>query len=129
MNNWQTHTIELVTYPSEISDTAAVESRKEAMLWLAKEFTDHINQSNHQSLPHLVSDDGRFTLVISNSKHLIAAGNGTSIDAQGKTIGMTPSGQQATMAISAKEFGTSSSPEVRLLESAPWYQAGLRDEF
>ncbi|EIP5900626.1 MARTX multifunctional-autoprocessing repeats-in-toxin holotoxin RtxA [Vibrio cholerae] len=129
VNNWQTHTIELVTYPSEISDTAAVESRKEAMLWLAKEFTDHINQSNHQSLPHLVSDDGRFTLVISNSKHLIAAGNGTSIDAQGKTIGMTPSGQQATMAISAKEFGTSSSSEVRLLESAPWYQAGLRDEF
>ncbi|HDI3268948.1 TPA: MARTX multifunctional-autoprocessing repeats-in-toxin holotoxin RtxA [Vibrio cholerae] len=129
VSNWQTHTIELVTYPSEISDTAAVESRKEAMLWLAKEFTDHINQSNHQSLPHLVSDDGRFTLVISNSKHLIAAGNGTSIDAQGKTIGMTPSGQQATMAISAKEFGTSSSPEVRLLESAPWYQAGLRDEF
>ncbi|MCD9211415.1 MARTX multifunctional-autoprocessing repeats-in-toxin holotoxin RtxA [Vibrio cholerae] len=129
MNNWQTHTIELVTYPSEISDTAAIESRKEAMLWLAKEFTDHINQSNHQSLPHLVSDDGRFTLVISNSKHLIAAGNGTSIDAQGKTIGMTPSGQQATMAISAKEFGTSSSSEVRLLESAPWYQAGLRDEF
>ncbi|WP_326033493.1 MARTX multifunctional-autoprocessing repeats-in-toxin holotoxin RtxA [Vibrio cholerae] len=129
VNNWQTHTIELVTYPSEISDTAAVESRKEAMLWLAKEFTDHINQSNHQSLPHLVSDDGRFTLVISNSKHLIAAGNGTSIDAQGKTIGMTPSGQQATIAISAKEFGTSSSPEVRLLESAPWYQAGLRDEF
>ncbi|EJL6938141.1 MARTX multifunctional-autoprocessing repeats-in-toxin holotoxin RtxA [Vibrio cholerae] len=129
VNNWQTHTIELVTYPSEISDTAAIESRKEAMLWLAKEFTDHINQSNHQSLPHLVSDDGRFTLVISNSKHLIAAGNGTSIDAQGKTIGMTPSGQQATMAISAKEFGTSSSPEVRLLESASWYQAGLRDEF
>ncbi|HGS5209392.1 TPA: MARTX multifunctional-autoprocessing repeats-in-toxin holotoxin RtxA [Vibrio cholerae] len=129
VNNWQTHTIELVTYPSEISDTAAVESRKEAMLWLAKEFTDHINQSNHQSLPHLVSDDGRFTLVISNSKHLIAAGNGTSIDAQGKTIGMTPSGQQATMAISAKEFGTSSSSEVRLLESTPWYQAGLRDEF
>ncbi|EOW9214093.1 MARTX multifunctional-autoprocessing repeats-in-toxin holotoxin RtxA [Vibrio cholerae] len=129
VNNWQTHTLELVTYPSEISDTAAIESRKEAMLWLAKEFTDHINQSNHQSLPHLVSDDGRFTLVISNSKHLIAAGNGTSIDAQGKTIGMTPSGQQATMAISAKEFGTSSSPEVRLLESAPWYQAGLRDEF
>ncbi|HGY0670396.1 TPA: MARTX multifunctional-autoprocessing repeats-in-toxin holotoxin RtxA [Vibrio cholerae] len=129
VNNWQMHTIELVTYPSEISDTAAIESRKEAMLWLAKEFTDHINQSNHQSLPHLVSDDGRFTLVISNSKHLIAAGNGTSIDAQGKTIGMTPSGQQATMAISAKEFGTSSSPEVRLLESAPWYQAGLRDEF
>ncbi|EGR1124961.1 MARTX multifunctional-autoprocessing repeats-in-toxin holotoxin RtxA [Vibrio cholerae] len=129
VNNWQTHTIELVTYPSEISDTAAIESRKEAMLWLAKEFTDHINQSNHQSLPHLVSDDGRFTLVISNSKHLIAAGNGTSIDAQGKTIGMTPSGQQATMAISAKEFGTSSSSEVRLLESAPWYQAGLRDEF
>ncbi|MFO4676748.1 MARTX multifunctional-autoprocessing repeats-in-toxin holotoxin RtxA [Vibrio cholerae] len=129
VSNWQTHTIELVTYPSEISDTAAVESRKEAMLWLAKEFTDHINQSNHQSLPHLVSDDGRFTLVISNSKHLIAAGNGTSIDAQGKTIGMPPSGQQATMAISAKEFGTSSSSEVRLLESAPWYQAGLRDEF
>ncbi|EGR0353430.1 MARTX multifunctional-autoprocessing repeats-in-toxin holotoxin RtxA, partial [Vibrio vulnificus] len=129
LNNWQTHTIELVTYPSETSDTTAIESRKEAMLWLAKEFTGHINQSNHQSLPQLVSDDGRFTLVISNSKHLIAAGNGTAIEAQGQTIGMTPSGQQATMAISAKEFGSSSSLEVRLLESAPWYQSGLRDEF
>nr|WP_245834735.1 MARTX multifunctional-autoprocessing repeats-in-toxin holotoxin RtxA [Vibrio salilacus] len=129
LNNWQTHTIELVTYPSETSDTTAIESRKEAMLWLAKEFTGHINQSNHQSLPQLVSDDGRFTLVISNSKHFIAAGNGTSIEAQGQTIGMTPSGQQATMAISAKEFGSSSSLEVRLLESAPWYQSGLRDEF
>ncbi|HAS6328928.1 TPA: MARTX multifunctional-autoprocessing repeats-in-toxin holotoxin RtxA [Vibrio vulnificus] len=129
LNNWQTHTIELVTYPSETSDTTAIESRKEAMLWLAKEFTGHINQSNHQSLPQLVSEDGRFTLVISNSKHLIAAGNGTAIEAQGQTIGMTPSGQQATMAISAKEFGSSSSLEVRLLESAPWYQSGLRDEF
>ncbi|EIT6974564.1 MARTX multifunctional-autoprocessing repeats-in-toxin holotoxin RtxA [Vibrio vulnificus] len=129
LNNWQTHTIELVTYPSETSDTTAIESRKEAMLWLAKEFTGHINQSNHQSFPQLVSEDGRFTLVISNSKHLIAAGNGTAIEAQGQTIGMTPSGQQATMAISAKEFGSSSSLEVRLLESAPWYQSGLRDEF
>ncbi|ELV8715823.1 MARTX multifunctional-autoprocessing repeats-in-toxin holotoxin RtxA [Vibrio vulnificus] len=129
LNNWQTHTIELVTYPSETSDTTAIESRKEAMLWLAKEFTGHINQSNHQSLPQLVSEDGRFTLVISNSKHLIAAGNGTAIEAQGQTIGMTPSGQQATMAISAKEFGSSSSLEVRLLESAPWYQSRLRDEF
>ncbi|OXX57930.1 MARTX multifunctional-autoprocessing repeats-in-toxin holotoxin RtxA, partial [Vibrio sp. V10_P2A27P122] len=129
VNNWQTHTIELVTYPSETSDMVAIESRKEAMLWLAKEFTGHINQSNHHSLPSLVSDDGRFTLVISNSKHFIAAGNGTSIEAQGQTIGMTPSGQQATMAISAKEFGSSSSLEVRLLESAPWYQSGLRDEF
>ncbi|PTP73285.1 MARTX multifunctional-autoprocessing repeats-in-toxin holotoxin RtxA [Vibrio splendidus] len=129
VNNWQTHTIELVTYPSETSDTTAIESRKEAMLWLAKEFTGHINQSNHQSLSQLVSDDGHFTLVISNSKHLIAAGNGTAIEAQGQTIGMTPSGQQATMGISAKEFGSSSSLEVRLLESAPWYQSGLRDEF
>ncbi|EHI9272696.1 MARTX multifunctional-autoprocessing repeats-in-toxin holotoxin RtxA [Vibrio vulnificus] len=129
LNNWQTHTIELVTYPSETTDTTAIESRKEAMLWLAKEFTGHINQSNHQSLPQLVSEDGRFTLVISNSKHLIAAGNGTAIEAQGQTIGMTPSGQQATMAISAKEFGSSSSLEVRLLESAPWYQSELRDEF
>ncbi|MBF4317618.1 actin cross-linking domain-containing toxin, partial [Vibrio anguillarum] len=73
VNNWQTHTIELVTYPSETSDMVAIESRKEAMLWLAKEFTGHINQSNHHSLPSLVSDDGRFTLVISNSKHFIAA--------------------------------------------------------
>ncbi len=129
VNNWQTHTIELVTYPSETSDTTAIESRKEAMLWLAKEFTGHINQSNHQSLSQLESDDGHFTLVISNSKHLIAAGNGTAIEAQGQTIGMTPSGQQATMGISAKEFGSSSSLEVRLLESAPWYQSGLRDEF
>ncbi|NOI36591.1 MARTX multifunctional-autoprocessing repeats-in-toxin holotoxin RtxA, partial [Vibrio cyclitrophicus] len=129
IGNWQTHTIELVTYPSETRDKVAVESRKDAMLWLAKEFTSHINQSNHKSLSNLVSEDGRFTLAISNSNHLIAAGNGMSIEAQGQTIGMTPSGQQASMAVSAKDFGTGSSDEVKLLESAPWYQSGLRDEF
>ncbi|MEZ9654411.1 MARTX multifunctional-autoprocessing repeats-in-toxin holotoxin RtxA [Vibrio splendidus] len=129
IGNWQTHTIELVTYPSETRDKVAVESRKDAMLWLAKEFTSHINQSNHKSLSNLVSEDGRFTLAISNSNHLIAAGNGMSIEAQGQTIGMTPSAQQASMAVSAKDFGTGSSDEVKLLESAPWYQSRLRDEF
>ncbi|WP_135454298.1 MARTX multifunctional-autoprocessing repeats-in-toxin holotoxin RtxA [Vibrio echinoideorum] len=129
IGNWQTHTIELVTYPSETRDKVAVESRKDAMLWLAKEFTSHINQSNHKSLSNLVSEDGRFTLAISNSNHLIAAGNGMSIESQGQTIGMTPSGQQASMAVSAKDFGTGSSNEVKLLESAPWYQAGLLSEF
>ncbi|WP_017223230.1 MARTX multifunctional-autoprocessing repeats-in-toxin holotoxin RtxA [Moritella dasanensis] len=129
VSNWQTHTIELVTYPSETSDKKAVESRKEAMLWLAKEFTSHINDSNHKSLSNIVSQDNRFTLVISNSNHLVAAGNGTALEAHGQTIGMTPSGQQATMAVNAKAFGMSSSPELKLLESASWYQSRLQDEF
>ncbi|VXA79991.1 MULTISPECIES: MARTX multifunctional-autoprocessing repeats-in-toxin holotoxin RtxA [Aeromonas] len=129
ISQWQTHTIELVTYPSEIQDSQAVEARKEAMLWLAREFTQHISQTNHTKLPDLVSEDGRFTLVISNANHVIAAGNGASRDGQGQTIGMTPSGQQATMAVSAKAFGTGSSQEIRLLESAPWYHAELKELF
>ncbi|OSP51466.1 RTX toxin RtxA [Aeromonas hydrophila] len=127
INQWQTHTIELVTYPSEMQDQQAVEARKEAMLWLAREFTQHIGQTNHTRLSDLVSEDGRFTLVISNANHVIAAGNGAARDGQGQTIGMTPSGQQATVAVSAKAFGSGSSQEIRLLESAPWYHPELKD--
>ncbi|ENC9555965.1 MARTX multifunctional-autoprocessing repeats-in-toxin holotoxin RtxA [Aeromonas hydrophila] len=127
INQWQTHTIELVTYPSEMQDQQAVEARKEAMLWLAREFTQHIGQTNHTRLSDLVSEDGRFTLVISNANHVIAAGNGAARDGQGQTIGMTPSGQQATVAVSAKEFGSGSSQEIRLLESAPWYHPELKE--
>ncbi|PNO52338.1 MARTX multifunctional-autoprocessing repeats-in-toxin holotoxin RtxA [Aeromonas hydrophila] len=127
INQWQTHTIELVTYPSEMQDQQAVEARKEAMLWLAREFTQHISQTNHTRLSDLVSEDGRFTLVISNANHVIAAGNGAARDGQGQTIGMTPSGQQATVAVSAKEFGSGSSQEIRLLESAPWYHPELKE--
>ncbi|HEG4445171.1 TPA: MARTX multifunctional-autoprocessing repeats-in-toxin holotoxin RtxA [Aeromonas hydrophila] len=127
INQWQTHTIELVTYPSEMQDQQAVEARKEAMLWLAREFTQHIGQTNHTRLSDLVSEDGRFTLVISNANHVIAAGNGAARDGQGQTIGMTPSGQQATVAVSAKAFGSGSSQEIRLLESAPWYHPELKE--
>ena len=127
ISQWQTHTIELVTYPSEMQDQQAVEARKEAMLWLAREFTQHISQTNHTRLSDLVSEDGRFTLVISNANHVIAAGNGAARDGQGQTIGMTPSGQQATVAVSAKAFGTGSSQEIRLLESAPWYHPELKE--
>ncbi|AJE37253.1 TPA: MARTX multifunctional-autoprocessing repeats-in-toxin holotoxin RtxA [Aeromonas hydrophila] len=127
INQWQTHTIELVTYPSEMQDQQAVEARKEAMLWLAREFTQHISQTNHTRLSDLVSEDGRFTLVISNANHVIAAGNGAARDGQGQTIGMTPSGQQATVAVSAKAFGSGSSQEIRLLESAPWYHPELKE--
>ncbi len=129
IGKWQTHTIELVTYPSEIRDKEAIDNRKDAMLWLAKVFTNHINQSNHKALSNLVSEDGRFTLAIANPNHLIAAGNGMSIEAQGQNIGMTPSGQQASMGVSAKDFGTGTSDELKLLESAPWYKAALRKEF
>ncbi|EDP57372.1 actin cross-linking domain-containing toxin [Vibrio sp. AND4] len=128
-DNWQTHTIELVTYPSEIRDKNAINSRKESMLWLAEVLTKHIYQSNHKALSNLVSEDGRFTLAISNPNHVIAAGYGASIEAQGQTIGMMQSGQQASMGVSAKDFGTGSSEELKLLESATWYQAGLRQKF
>lgn len=110
-----------------MQDQQAVEARKEAMLWLAREFTQHISQTNHTRLSDLVSEDGRFTLVISNANHVIAAGNGAARDGQGQTIGMTPSGQQATVAVSAKAFGTGSSQEIRLLESAPRYHPELKE--
>ncbi|TDK72109.1 type VI secretion system tip protein TssI/VgrG, partial [Vibrio cholerae] len=127
--NWQTHTVELVSYPCEMDDKAAVETRKQAMLWLATHFTTHIDQSNHQPLAPIQSEDGRFVIEITNAKHVIAAGNGISAESQGQTITMTPSGQQATVGVAAKGFGTSATPELRLLESAPWYQKSLKSQF
>lgn len=129
INQWLVHTIELVSYPCEIQDSQAVEARKDAMLWLAREFTQHINQTNHNRLSDMASEDGRFKLVISNTNHVIAAGNGVSRDGHGQTIGMTQSGQQATMAVRAREFGTGASQEIRLLESAPWYHPELKELF
>ncbi|WP_241033471.1 actin cross-linking domain-containing toxin, partial [Vibrio cholerae] len=44
-----------------------------AMLWLATHFTTHIDQSNHQPLAPIQSEDGRFVIEITNAKHVIAA--------------------------------------------------------
>ncbi|OQQ05008.1 type VI secretion protein VgrG [Vibrio anguillarum] len=126
---WQTHTIDLITYPCAMDDEKAVEDRKAGMLWLAKYFTSHISQFNHQTLAATSSDDGQFILEISNVNHIIAAGNGVSADYQGQTISMTPSGQQVTVGVSAKLFGTGANAELQLLELAPWYKKSLKDKF
>nr|WP_241809024.1 actin cross-linking domain-containing toxin [Vibrio ordalii] len=112
---WQTHTIELITYPCAMDDEKAVEDRKAGMLWLAKYFTSHISQFNHQTLAATSSDDGQFILEISNVNHIIAAGNGVAADYQGQTISMTPSGQQVTVGVSAKLFGTGANAESKSL--------------
>jgi RTX toxin RtxA len=42
---------------------------------------------------------------------------------------MSQRAMQITIALKAKEFGTSSSEEIRLLESGHWYNANLKREF
>ncbi len=123
---WQTYTVELVSYPSAMNDKEAVQARKDAMLWLANIFTSHIGGStNHSGMSNI--EDDRFSLNITQ-KHLIAAGNGIALEGNGSTIGMTPSGQQATVAVRANAFGSSESKEMQLLEKAPWYKSELKEE-
>ncbi|CZF86330.1 actin cross-linking domain-containing toxin [Grimontia marina] len=130
IDKFNTYTLELITYPSEIRDQEAISSRNEAILWLADVFTAHINSSNnHAPLKNITSENNRFTLAIANPNHLIASGNGATKDSAVQTIGITQSGQQATIAVRAKDFGTGSSDELRLLEAASWYQPGLREAF
>ncbi|MGL5841262.1 MAG: MARTX multifunctional-autoprocessing repeats-in-toxin holotoxin RtxA [Aeromonas hydrophila] len=89
----------------------------------------HGPRTGSKAVPEFSShfDGSSIGIENSNANHVIAAGNGAARDGQGQTIGMTPSGQQATVAVSAKAFGTGSSQEIRLLESAPWYHPELKD--
>ncbi|MFD7299508.1 actin cross-linking domain-containing toxin [Streptomyces pharetrae] len=118
---WQAHTVELVTYPSVMSDDAQTASRNLAVQFLLDHFKAHLAAHNHEPLVSTTSADGQFRLEVTSRDHVLATGNGMQADAP-PSVSMPTGGQQATMGVKAKEFGTGATDELKLLESAPWYQ-------
>ncbi len=127
-DKWNLHTLELVTYPCLIDDAEAIKERNDAIIFLTKLFTDRTNNNNHASLPALKSGDGRFEVVIATNKHILASGSGASIAPTGQTIGISSSGQQMTVGIKAKDFGSGNSDLVKLLEKAKWYTSAFQND-
>ncbi len=118
---WNVHTVELVTYPSVMSDDSQTVSRNLAVQFLLDHFKAHLAAHNHQPLDSVTSQDGQFMLEVTSRDHVLAAGNGSRADAP-PSVSMPIGGQQATMGVRAKDFGTSATDELKLLESAPWYR-------
>ena len=127
-DQWKVHTVELVTYPSAMKDKSSIKERNDSMLWLAEHFTDRITNHNHKSLSPITSDDGRFQLIVSYQNHVLAAGYGASIMPASGAVGMSAGGQQATIGVKATDFGSGSSPELQMLEAAPWYNHAYKDD-
>ncbi|MFF3334049.1 actin cross-linking domain-containing toxin [Streptomyces sp. NPDC002888] len=126
--NWLTHTVELVSYPSLVSDEVALTARNDATQFLLDVFKERLDGHNHAPLGSLLSADGRFRLEVTNDRHVLAAGTGSRLDEQ-PLVSMPLSGQQATMGVRATEFGTGATDELRLLEdNAPWYNRGFKDD-
>lgn len=129
-DNWKVHTLELVTYPCAKSDHAAIENRNKAVQFLLAHFRSRLGTHNHEPLENTFIDPEktRFALVVENSKHLIAAGDGTSGDGD-PMVTMSTSGQQATMGVRASDFGTGINNDLRLLEKSPWFKVAFEADF
>ncbi len=128
---WKFCVIELVSYPCEMTNKQAITSRNEAVSWFRDQLHQHVTQNNHKPLSNRVSGDGRFTMVISNSDHIIAAGDGHAEHFDDPNIGMA--NMQATIAVSEQVFSTLSSDktsnEMSVLKSARWYRDTFKDYF
>ncbi|MGW5210619.1 actin cross-linking domain-containing toxin [Streptomyces sp. NPDC004051] len=124
--NWNVHTVELVTYPSAIGDDAQTADRELAVQFLLDHFRTRLGTHNHQPLESATSADNRFKLEVTVRDHVLATGNGSHADAP-PSVSMPAGGQQATMGVKAKEFGTGATEELKLLESAPWYRPELKE--
>lgn len=125
--NWTTHTVELVNYPSRISDQAGIALRDDATQFLLDTFKSRLNGANHQPLESIVSADGRFKLEITNGRHVIAGGSGMQLDDVG-SVTMPLGGQQLTVGVKATDFGSGMSDELQLLRKNPWYNAEFRND-
>ncbi|MFF3504982.1 actin cross-linking domain-containing toxin [Streptomyces sp. NPDC003247] len=129
---WQIHTVELVTYPS-LMEKGQVQERNDAVQFLLDVFRAHTASHSHEPLKAQTSEGGRYKLEVTGAKHIVAAGTGMNAEEQG-SVRMPPGGQQLTMGVAAKDFGTGAGrapgdgEELKLLESAPWYRRELAAE-
>lgn len=90
----------------------ATDSRKRAMLWFQRVLKSHITNQNGTVPADLQSENYEFNMVIINKNHVIVADN-----SENPNVWMPQTSMQITIAVSASEFGTSSSDEIKLLES------------
>ncbi|MDX3456439.1 actin cross-linking domain-containing toxin [Streptomyces sp. ME02-8801-2C] len=126
--NWQTHTVELITYPSRLGDQVAIGARNDATQWLLDVFKDRLGVHNHQPLESMISPDGLYRLQVTSDRHVIAAGNGLELEGL-PSVSMPTTQQQATIGIRAVDFGTRATHELRLLaDHAHWYKPAFRDD-
>ncbi|GAA1575895.1 MULTISPECIES: actin cross-linking domain-containing toxin [Kribbella] len=125
--NWQTHTVELVSYPAKVGDTAGIALRDDATQFLLDVFKGRITNQNHHAMENVTSLDGRFELVITNDRHVIAGGNGMSLDGPA-SVKMPPAGQQITVGVKASDFGTPAAQDLRLLDDNPWFKPEFADD-
>lgn len=126
--NWQTHTVELITYPSRLGDQVAIGARNDATQWLLDVFKDRLGVHNHQPLESMISPDGLYRLRVTSDRHVIAAGTGLELEGL-PSVSMPTTQQQATIGIRAVDFGTRATHELRLLaDHAHWYKPAFRND-
>ncbi|MDX3629323.1 actin cross-linking domain-containing toxin [Streptomyces europaeiscabiei] len=126
--NWQTHTVELITYPSRLGDQVAIGARNDATQWLLDVFKDRLGVHNHRPLESMISPDGLYRLQVTSDRHVIAAGTGLELEGL-PSVSMPTTQQQATIGIRAVDFGTRATHELRLLaDHAHWYKPAFRND-
>jgi hypothetical protein len=126
-DQWKVHTLELVTYPSALADATAIGHRNSSVKFLLATLLERLGSHNHEPLETMTSPDGLYELVVTNRNHVIAAGNGVMVD-DAPAVSMPLGGQQATMGVVAKDFGTGANEQLKMLEAAPWYHADFKAE-
>ncbi|BBC32466.1 hypothetical protein SGFS_037600 [Streptomyces graminofaciens] len=126
--NWQTHTVELITYPSRLGDHAAIGARNDATQWLLDVFKDRLGVHNHKPLESVISPDGLYRLQVTSDRHVIAAGTGLELEGL-PSVSMPTTQQQATIGIRAVDFGSRATHELRVLaDHAHWYKPAFRND-
>ncbi|MDX3646319.1 actin cross-linking domain-containing toxin, partial [Streptomyces sp. MB09-02B] len=126
--NWQTHTVELITYPSRLGDQAALGARNDATQWLLDVFKERLGVHNHRPLESMTSPDGLYRLQVTSERHVIATGTGLELEGL-PSVSMPTTQQQATVGIRAVDFGSRATNELRLLaDHAHWYKPAFRND-
>ncbi|WP_157441301.1 actin cross-linking domain-containing toxin, partial [Actinoplanes awajinensis] len=116
---WTTHTLELVTYPVEVSSADGVQQRKQAVLTLLDHLDNHLTAGGGALTSTDLGND--LKLVVTNKNHEITS------DRPGTKIAMPVSMQQVTVGIRASDVTTSDDPVAVAVRTAPWYDTTHRD--
>ncbi|WP_232344810.1 actin cross-linking domain-containing toxin [Actinoplanes awajinensis] len=116
---WKTHTLELVTYPVEVSAEGGVELRKQAVLTLLDHLETHLATGGSRPLTSADLGNG-LQLVVTNKKHEIGSGAADGEPAASR-IAMPVTMQQVTVGIRATDIATSTDPVAAAVRNAPWY--------